>query len=57
VAVDRFLAGDFPLGGIPQLLRDAVDQFGTRPGPASVEEVIALHEEVTQFAERWSGAA
>lgn len=57
VAVDRFLAGDFPLGGIPQLLRDAVGQFGTRPAPASVEEVIALHEEVTQFAERWSGAA
>ena len=56
VAVDRFLAGDFPLGGIPQLLRDAVDQFGSRPSPASVEEVIALHEEVTQFAERWSGA-
>jgi 1-deoxy-D-xylulose-5-phosphate reductoisomerase len=57
VAVDRFLAGDFRLGGIPQLLRDAVGQFGTRPAPASVEEVIALHEEVTQFAERWSGAA
>ena len=57
VAVDRFLAGDFPLGGIPQLLRDAVDQFGTRPAPASVEEVISLHEEVTQFAVQWSGAA
>ena len=57
VAVDRFLAGDFPLGGIPQLLRDAVNQFGTRPAPASVEEVISLHEEVTQFAVRWSGAA
>jgi len=57
VAVDRFLAEDFPLGGIPQLLRDAVDQFGARPAPASVEEVISLHEEVTQFAERWSGAA
>lgn len=57
VAVDRFLAGEFHLGGIPRLLQDAVDQFGTRPGPASVEEVIALHEEVTQFAERWSGAA
>ena len=57
VAVDRFLAGDFPLGGIPQLLRDAVDRFGSRPAPASVEEVINLHEEVTQFAEQWSGAA
>ena len=57
VAVDRFLAEDFSLGGIPQLLRDAVDQFGARPAPASVEEVISLHEEVTQFAERWSGAA
>lgn len=57
VAVDRFLAGDFPLGGIPQLLRDAIGQFGTRPAPASVEEVISLHEEVTLFAERWSGAA
>ena len=57
VAVDRFLAGEFQLGGIPRLLQEAVDQFGTRPGPASVEEVIALHEEVTQFAERWSGAA
>jgi hypothetical protein len=34
-----------------------VDQFGSRPAPASVEEVISLHEEVTQFAERWSGAA
>ena len=57
VAGDRFLAGDFPLGGIPQLLRDAVGRFGTRSAPASVEEVIALHDEVTQFAERWSGAA
>ncbi len=57
VAVDRFLAGDFPLGGIPHLLRDAVEQFGTRPAPASVEDVIDLHEEVTQFAVRWSGAA
>lgn len=57
VAVDRFLAGDFPLGGIPHLLRDAVQQFGTRPAPASVEDVIDLHEEVTQFAVRWSGAA
>ena len=57
VAVDRFLAGDFPLGGIPQILRDAVDQFGSRPAPASVEEVISLHEEVTQFAVQWSGAA
>ncbi len=57
VAVDRFLAGDFPLGGIPQLLRDAVDQFDSRPAPASVEEVISLHEEVTQFAVQWSGAA
>jgi hypothetical protein len=34
-----------------------VEQFGARPAPASVAEVIALHEEVTQFAERWSGAA
>ena len=57
VAVDRFLAEDFSLGGIPQLLRDAVDQFGARPAPASVEEVISLHEEVTQFAVQWSGAA
>jgi 1-deoxy-D-xylulose-5-phosphate reductoisomerase len=57
VAVTRFLAGEFPLGGIPQLLHDAVEQFGARPAPASVAEVIALHEEVTQFAERWSGAA
>ena len=57
VAVDRFLAGEFLLGGIPRLLQDAVDQFGSRPAPASVDEVISLHEEVTQFAERWSGAA
>ena len=57
VAVTRFLAGEFPLGGIPQLLRDAVERFGVRSAPASVAEVIALHEEVTLFAERWSGAA
>jgi len=57
VAVTRFLAGEFPLGRIPQLLRDAVERFGVRPAPASVAEVIALHEEVTTFAERWSGAA
>jgi len=57
VAVTRFLAGEFPLGGIPQLLRDAVERFGVRPAPGSVAEVIALHEEVTTFAERWSGAA
>lgn len=57
VAVTRFLAEEFSLGGIPQLLRDAVERFGVRPAPASVAEVIALHEEVTTFAERWSGAA
>jgi 1-deoxy-D-xylulose-5-phosphate reductoisomerase len=57
VAVTRFLAGEFPLGGIPQLLRDAVERFGVRPAPGSVAEVIALHEEVTTFAERWIGAA
>lgn len=57
VAVTRFLAGEFPLGGIPQLLRDAVERFGVRSAPASVSEVIALHEEVTLFAERWSGDA
>jgi hypothetical protein len=38
-------------------LRDAVERFGVRPAPGSVAEVIALHEEVTTFAERWSGAA
>jgi 1-deoxy-D-xylulose-5-phosphate reductoisomerase len=57
VAVDRFLAGEFPLGGIPRLLHDAVARFGGRTVPASVPEVIALHEEVTAFAQRWSGAA
>ena len=57
VAVTRFLAGEFPLGGIPELLHDAVEQFGARPAPASVAEVIALHEEVTAFAQRWNGAA
>ena len=57
VAVDRFLAGEFPLGGIPRLLHDAVARFGGRTAPASVPEVIALHEEVTAFAQRWSGAA
>lgn len=57
VAVTRFLAGEFPLGGIPQLLRDAVERFDVRSALASVFEVIALHEEVTLFAERWSGAA
>jgi 1-deoxy-D-xylulose-5-phosphate reductoisomerase len=57
VAVTRFLAGEFPLGGIPNLLRDAVERFGVRPAAASVPEVIALHEEVTTFAQRWAGAA
>ena len=57
VAVTRFLAGEFPLGGIPNLLRDAVERFGVRPAAASVPEVIALHEEVTMFAQRWAGAA
>ena len=57
VAVKRFLAGEYPLGGIPQLLGDAVERFGVRPVPASVDEVIALHDEVTTFAEKWSGAA
>jgi len=56
VAVTRFLAGEFPLGGIPQLLHDAVDQFGARHAPASVDEVAGLHEEVTEFAVRWRGA-
>lgn len=53
VAVDRFLSGEFPLGGIPQLLHDTVEHFGARTAPTSVEGVIALHDEVTQFAERW----
>lgn len=57
VAVDRFLAGEFRLGGIPNLLRDAVERFGVRPAAASVPEAIALHEEVTVFAQRWTGAA
>jgi 1-deoxy-D-xylulose-5-phosphate reductoisomerase len=57
VAVTRFLNGEFPLGRISQLLRDAVDQFGARRAPASVEEVAALHDEVTEFAVRWKGAA
>jgi 1-deoxy-D-xylulose-5-phosphate reductoisomerase len=57
VAVTRFLAGEFLLGGIPRLLGDAVEQFGVRPAPTSVDEVIDLHNEVTTFAERWSGAA
>jgi hypothetical protein len=39
------------------LLRDAVERFGSRTAPASVAEVIALHDEVTTFAARWSGAA
>jgi 1-deoxy-D-xylulose-5-phosphate reductoisomerase len=57
VAVTRFLAGEFPLGGIPRLLRDAVERFGSRPAPTGVDEVIALHDEVTSFAEQWSGSA
>lgn len=57
VAVDRFLAGEFPLGGIPRLLHDAVTRYGGRTAPTTVAEVAALHEEVTAFAQRWSGAA
>ena len=57
VAVDRFLAGEFPLGGIPRLLHDAVTRFGGRTAPTTVAEVTALHAEVTVFAQRWSGAA
>ena len=57
VAVTRFLDGEFPLGGIPRLLRDAVEQFGARHAPASVAEVAALHDEVTEFAVRWKGVA
>lgn len=57
VAVDRFLAGEFPLGGISRLLYDAVSQFGSGTAPRNVAEVIALHEEVTSFAQRWNGAA
>jgi len=57
VAVDRFLAGEFPLGDIPRLLHDAVTRYGGRTAPTTVTEVAALHEEVTAFAQRWSGAA
>lgn len=57
VAVDRFLAGEFPLGGIPRLLHDAVTRYGGRTAPTTVAEVAALHEEVTAFAQRWRGAA
>jgi len=56
VAVDRFLAGEFPLGDIPRLLHDVVTRFGGRTAPTTVAEVAALHEEVTTFAQRWSGA-
>jgi 1-deoxy-D-xylulose-5-phosphate reductoisomerase len=56
VAVRRFLAGEYPLGGIARLLHDAVEQFGLRAAPVSVDEVIALHDEATLFAERWRGA-
>lgn len=57
VAVERFLAGDFPLGGIPRLLDEAVARFGSGKAPTNVAEVIALHDEVTAFAQRWTGAA
>lgn len=55
VAVDRFLEGDFPLGAIPQLLRDAVERYGVRPSPKSLSDVLALHEEVAAFATEWRG--
>lgn len=53
VAVKRFLADEFSLGAIPQLLRTAVEHFGVRPAPKGVDEVIELHAEVTSFAEHW----
>ena len=53
VAVRRFLQGDYPLGAISRLLADAVDRFGARAVPSDLAAVIALHEEVSDYAERW----
>ena len=53
VAVRRFLHGDYPLGAIPRLLADAVDRFGARGAPSDVAAVVALHDEVAGYAERW----
>ncbi len=47
VAVTRFLRGTLDFPGIPRLLSEAVDRFGTGPGQApAYDELVALEREV-----------
>jgi 1-deoxy-D-xylulose-5-phosphate reductoisomerase len=47
VAVQRFLAGGLDFGGIPRLLEEAIDRFGTTTaGEPDVDALIALDAEV-----------
>jgi 1-deoxy-D-xylulose-5-phosphate reductoisomerase len=47
VAVTRFLRGTLDFPGIPRLLGEAVDRFGTGPGQApAYDELVALDREV-----------
>jgi 1-deoxy-D-xylulose-5-phosphate reductoisomerase len=47
VAVARFLRGTLDFAGIPRLLGEAVDRFGTGPGQApAYDELVALDREV-----------
>jgi len=53
VATARFASGEIPFGGIPSLLREAIDRFGGRAAPESLEALRALSDEVRSFSIAW----
>ena len=46
VAVERFLAGSLDFLGIPRLLEDAVERFGSGSGEPDIDALIALDADV-----------
>jgi 1-deoxy-D-xylulose-5-phosphate reductoisomerase len=46
VAVERFLAGSLDFLGIPRLLEDAVERFGSGSGEPDIDSLIALDADV-----------
>jgi 1-deoxy-D-xylulose-5-phosphate reductoisomerase len=46
VAVERFLGGSLDFLGIPRMLEDAVERFGSGPGEPDIDALIALDANV-----------
>jgi 1-deoxy-D-xylulose-5-phosphate reductoisomerase len=49
-AIEKFLTGQIPFGGIPRLVIDAYDHFQNRE-PESLDEVFAIDQEVRRWCE------